>query len=274
MRRSKGNGGGQEATAAVWAALSGVSIGDAWLRRDEPKSARDVARLEHAMHQLASGAPFAYAVGTVGFRTLELTIDRRALIPRPETEGLVGLILKHEKREAGSGKRGLAADIGTGSGCIALALAVEGHFERVVAVERSAAAAALARENVAAIRPRVPVDVREGDLLEPLRDGTRYRVIVANPPYLTDAEYDALDPSVRDFEPREALASGPDGLTATRAIMAGAAELLEPRGLLALEIDERRAELIQGFGARYGWTVRIHHDLFGSPRYALASRED
>src|SRR5204863_10078599 len=97
------------------------------------------------------------------------------------------------KRERG----GVASEIGTGCGCIALSLAVEGAFERVIAVERSAAAAALARENVALVRPRVPVDIREGDLLAPLA-GVRCRTIVANPPYLTAAEYTALDLAVRD----------------------------------------------------------------------------
>src|SRR5439155_14386076 len=104
-----------------------------------------------------------------GFRTLDLEIDPRALIPRPETEGLVELVLR-AMRETGNGKGetwGAVADIGTGCGCIALALAVEGAFERVIAVERSRDAAALARENVALLQPPLPVEVREGDLLGP-----------------------------------------------------------------------------------------------------------
>src|SRR5207253_1166212 len=96
-------------------------------------------------------------------------------------------------------------------GCNALALAVEGAFERVIAVERSRDAAALARENVALLQPPLPVEVREGDLLGPLA-GERYRAIVSNPPYLTEAEYAALDPAVRLCEPREALVGGADGL--------------------------------------------------------------
>src|SRR2546429_89253 len=187
--------------------------GEAWLRRDEPKSPELLARYDGAVAQLERGVPFAYAVGSVGFRALGLKIDRRALIPRPETEGLVELVLRETgKRETGNGKRGLVADIGTGCGCIALALAVEGNFERVIAVEQSSGAAALARENVARISPVTPVEIRIGNLPAPLGDkGERYSVIVANPPYLTEAEYLALDPSVRAFEPREALVSGTDG---------------------------------------------------------------
>ncbi|MFN2570192.1 MAG: peptide chain release factor N(5)-glutamine methyltransferase [Gemmatimonadales bacterium] len=256
---------------AVWAALEGVTAGEAWLRRDEPKSPELMGRYRDAVTQLERGTPFAYAAGRAGFRTLDLAIDRRALIPRPETEGLVELVL----RGTGKGKRGLAADIGTGSGCIALSLAVEGEFARVIGTERSPGAAALARENVARIAPVTPVEVREGNLLAPLMDrGERYQVIVSNPPYLTVAEYAELESSVRDFEPAEALASGDDGLAATRAILGGAAGLLAPGGLLALEIDERRGDAGRDLARAQGWTnVEIHADLFGCPRYALAKKE-
>jgi len=223
-----------------------------------------MARYRDAVAQLERGVPLPYAVGRVGFRTLDLAIDRRALIPRPETEGLVELVLARCST-------GRVADIGTGCGCIALALAVEGQFERIVAVERSADAAALARENVKRVAAATPVEIREGNLLAPLVDkGERYRVIVSNPPYLSAADYADLDRSVADFEPRQALVSGADGLEATRAILAGAAALLEPGGLLALEIDERRADAIRALAREYGWEVETRDDLFGRARYALA----
>jgi release factor glutamine methyltransferase len=156
-------------------------------------------------------------------------------------------------------------------------LAVEGDFDKVVAVERSPTAAALARENVDRVAPRTPVEIREGNLLAPLVDkGERgiYRVIVANPPYLTEAEFAELDASVREFEPREALVSGAGGLDATRGIFAGAGALLERGGLLALEIDERRSDAVRDLGKGFGWTVAIHEDVFGYPRYALSIKED
>ena len=273
-------------TTALWAAIAGKKPGDVWLSREESPPPELVARFGEAVARRARGVPFAYAVGRVGFRTLDLKLDPRALIPRPETEGLVELVLAWTHGDRGSGlgtrngkpepraprpeARGVVADVGTGCGCIALALAVEGDFDRVIAVERSAAAAALARENVALVRPRVPVDIREGDLLAPLA-GTRCRAIVANPPYLTAAEYAALDAAVRDFEPREALVSGVDGLDATRALLAGAAACMVPQGLLAVEIDERRAEPVQALALGYGWDrVAVHEDLFGRPRFLLA----
>ena len=199
----------------------------------------------------------------MSFRRLTLASDDRALIPRPETEGLVELVLQWAEGQSG----GWVADIGTGSGCIALSLALEGQFDRVVATEPSPSAAALARVN--ATRSGLSVAVHEGDLLEPLANG-RYRVIVSNPPYLTDDEWTALDHAVRAFEPRLALTSGVDGLDATRALIAGAAQRLEPGGLLALEIDERRATAVRDLAHAAGWDrVRIVPDLFGRPRFAL-----
>ena len=259
----------REATA-IWAALAGSKPGDVWLRRDGVAPVDVEERFREAVRRRSSGIPFPYVVGHAGFWTLDLNVDPRALIPRPETEGLVELVLEWGKMEGGRRKGGVAADIGTGCGCIALALAVEGSFDRVIAVESSPAAAALARENVARVAAATPVDVREGDLLAPLA-GARYRVIVANPPYLTAAEYDALDAAVRETEPRAALVSGSDGLEATARLLAGAGALLEPGGALFLEIDERRADAVQVLAQRHGWRrVGIHHDLFGRPRYAVA----
>ncbi|HTD69858.1 MAG TPA: peptide chain release factor N(5)-glutamine methyltransferase [Gemmatimonadales bacterium] len=267
----------REATM-LWAAVAGAGTkpGDVWLQQDQEPAVALVERFWRAVERRSSGVPFAYAVGRTGFRTLDLQLDARALIPRPETEGLVDLVLR-TMRETGHGKRetwGAVADIGTGCGCIALALAVEGDFERVIAVERSADAAALARENVALVRPPVPVEVREGDLLAPLA-GQRYRAIVSNPPYLTEAEHAELDPAVRLFEPREALVSGVDGLTATRALLAGARALLAPGGFVALEIDERRADAVRALALRHDWSrVAVYDDLFGRPRFLLAGIDE
>lgn len=272
----------REATM-LWAALAGggTKPGDVWLQHDQEPAAELLERFGRAVERRASGVPFAYAAGRTGFRTLDLKLDARALIPRPETEGLVDLVLawaRPGERATWNVERGgcggVVADVGTGCGCIALALAAEGRFERVIAVERSAAAAALARENVALVRPPVPVEVREGDLLAPLA-GRRYSAIVSNPPYLTEAEYAALDPAVRLFEPREALVSGADGLSATRGLLAGARALLEPGGFVALEIDERRAAQVRALALRYDWSrVAVYDDLFGRPRFLLAAIDE
>lgn len=253
----------QREAAWFWEMAAGLPAGQAWLAREERAADDPLRRFHDMLRRRLTGMPFAYAAGQMSFRRLTLAIDDRALIPRPETEGLVDLVLQWAEGYAG----GWVADIGTGSGCIALSLALEGHFDRVVATEPSPSAATLARTNAA--RCRLSIDVREGDLLEPLGPG-RYRAIVSNPPYLTDDEWTALDHSVRAFEPRLALTSGVDGLDATRALIAGAAERLEPGGLLALEIDERRAAAVRDVAYANGWDrVRIIPDLFGRPRYAL-----
>jgi len=156
----------QREATALWAAVLDVKPGDVWLQRAAAPPAPAAAHFWGALERRSTGVPFPYAVGRAGFRSLELRCDARALIPRPETEGLVDLVLAWAgMRDAGNGMRGIAADVGTGCGCIALSLAAEGTFDRVIAVERSPEAAALARVNVALVRPRTPVEIREGDWL-------------------------------------------------------------------------------------------------------------
>jgi release factor glutamine methyltransferase len=249
----------------LWGAVAGLGSGEVWRRRDRPPDTALLPAYRGAVARRRRGEPFAYAVGRAAFRTLELAVDARVLIPRPETEGLVELVL----RRAGGGPGRAAADVGTGSGCIALALAVEGRFERVIATDADPGAVALARENVARVAPPTPVEVLLGDWLAPLA-GRRCRVVVANPPYLTEAEWQALEPAVRDWEPRRALVGGLDGLAATRLLLAGARDVLEPGGLLALEIDERRAGPVDALARVAGWRPTVHCDLSGRPRYVLA----
>ena len=220
----------------------------------------------------ARGAPFAYAVGRAAFRHLTLDVDERVLIPRQETE----LLVEHVLREAFcDAVGGVVADVGTGSGAIALALATEGRFGRVIATDVSLGALAMARANAESLAGalRCRVELRHGSLLAPLA-GARLRVLVSNPPYIAAAEAPALPASVRDWEPPLALFAGADGLDATRAIVAGAPELLEPGGLLALECDERRAgrvgELARADSRFHD--VRVLPDLTGRDRFVLAER--
>jgi release factor glutamine methyltransferase len=218
----------------------------------------------------ARGAPFAYGVGRAAFRHLTLAVDERVLIPRQETELLIDLVL-----EAEHGGRGTVADIGTGSGAIALALATESTFDRVIATDVSRDALDVAERNAAFLRDelRSPVDFLQGSLLAPL-GGMRLRAVVSNPPYIAFAELDDLPASVRDWEPPLALLSGDEGLAATRAIVRDAAAVLEPGGLLALEVDTRRASLVAEAVAANGSyrDVAVHLDLTGRERFVLARR--
>ena len=224
-----------------------------------------VERALTAASRRAGGMPFAYAVGRAAFRHLTLTVNQSVLIPRQETELLVDLVLHH------GGTGGVVADVGTGSGAIALALASEGRFDRVLATDVAADAIMVARENADALH--LKVEFRTGDLLAPL-SGTRLDVLVSNPPYIAFDEAGALPPSVRDWEPGHALFSGNHGLDATSRIVRGAPELLCTDGLLALEVDCRRAlqvaELVASNGA-YS-RVSVCQDLMGRDRFVLATR--
>ena len=230
-----------------------------------------------AAKKLARGAPFAYAVGTAAFRHLNLSVDERVLIPRPETEVLVGEIIERLERQLkGASSWGTAVDIGTGSGAIALSLAAEGRFDRVIATDASSGALEVARAN--AVRSeaalRATVEFRHGSLLSPVRD-VKAQVVVSNPPYIAFAEADALPASVRDWEPPIALFSGHDGMSATAGIVRDSARLLVPGGILALEVDERRASLVAELMMRHGAYTRVGVvlDLAGRERFVFASRD-
>jgi release factor glutamine methyltransferase len=217
-----------------------------------------------AVEDLMYGRPLAYCVGWTGFRHLILFTDDRALVPRPETEGLVELALARVRE-------GVAADIGTGSGAIALSLAHEGRFAKVIGSDISRDALVLARRN--GRHTKLKVSWRQGDLLAPLR-GEKVDLLVSNPPYLSVLEYDKLTHEVKEWEPATALIGGSDGLEFYRRILADATHALQPGGWIALEIDSRRPQQTAEIATAHGWTdVRIFDDLFGRARYLLARRE-
>jgi len=269
----------------LWATLTETTVTRMWLDPRAAVSADVLERFDDLVRRRVAGEPQAYVIGTAAFRTLHLAVTRDTLIPRPETEGLVEHVLRWgaERRAPraeplrGPGPRAhdylpVALDIGTGTGCIALSLAVEGRFQCVVATDISEAALAMAAANREAIAPAVPVEFRRGSLFAPIAPGERFDVIVANPPYITDREYVELDPSVRDWEPRVALVAGADGMHHVRALLAGAGARLVPGGLLAIEVDSRRAERACAAARAGGWPdARIDVDLFGRPRYLLAT---
>jgi release factor glutamine methyltransferase len=256
----------------LWADPRAETPAEAWLQRERVVPPAELREFLARVGRRAGGEPLAYVTGSAGFRRLVLRSDRRALIPRPETEGLVDLLLE---RVPG----GTVADIGTGSGCLALSLATEGTYDRVLAVDRSRAALELAAENRALVAGPASaaahaVALLGGDLVEPLADAS-VDGLVSNPPYLTEAEWAALDPSVKAWEPREALASGADGLDAIRALLQNAARVLRPGGWIVLEVDSARAGRTADFARAAGWTeVTVGMDLYGRERYLLARRSE
>ena len=252
-----------------------LDVGRHWtlLHGHEPADLLLLARATQAAQRLAVGMPFQYAVGRASFRRLTLEVDPRVLIPRPETELLVEFVLELTRDASG----GVAIDVGTGSGAIALALAQEGTFARVIGTDVSADALAVARYNASALAAAIPTPVEflQGSLLRPVPD-LRARAIVSNPPYIAFEETAALPPSVRDWEPVTALLSGENGLAATRELVRGAASRLEAGGVLALEVDGRRASLVtEMVSAEAAFAdVSVRFDLAGRERFVLARRRE
>jgi release factor glutamine methyltransferase len=227
--------------------------------------------IQAAGARMARGMPMQYAVGKAAFRHLTLRVDQRVLIPRPETEMLVELIL-------GLGLQGgTVVDVGTGSGAIALSLAAEGRFDRVIATDCTAGALEVATANLGAILPekRPLLDFRLGTFLEPVA-GECVRAIVSNPPYISLTEAGDLPAGVRDWDPPLALFAGEDGMAAIREIVRAAAAVLEPGGVLAVEVDSRRAALARECAetdTRYR-DVEIRTDLTGRERFLVARRKE
>lgn len=243
------------------------------LQQGMPVSAEEWDRALGAAVRRAKGAPLQYAAGVASFRHLTLAVDERVLIPRPETEQLVEIVLAL----TGSAPGGTVVDVGTGSGAIALSLASEGPFERVIATDVSLDALDVARANAArcASSLHAATEFRHGSLLAPVPERA-LRAVVSNPPYIAYEEADALPALVRDWEPFVALFSGEGGMAATARLVREASLALAPTGLLALEVDARRAgvaaELLASHGAYDD--VRVMLDLTGRERFVVARRRE
>jgi len=213
------------------------------------------------------GVPLSHLTGRKEFWSIPFEVTPSVLAPRPETEGLVEKVLELSSREAES-----ILDVGTGSGCIAVALARELPRAEILAVDVSERALRVARRNAA--RQKVKhIEFLRSDLFSAFRGtGLRFDFIVSNPPYVSRAEWDALTPDVRDFEPRRALLAGESGLETIERLVRRAGAFLRPGGYLIFEIGEGQRDQVLGlFGKR--WTeIETAWDLAGKPRVITARR--
>ena len=250
----------------------GVDRLQLYLQYDRPLSSQEREAFKPLLRRRARREPLQYIVGRAAFRQLELTTDPRVLIPRPETEVLVQEVL--DWASAGAGGVGGVWDMGTGTGAVALSLAAEGAWTRVVATDVSPEALSVAADNAERHDLSGVVEFRQGSLFEPLEEGERFNIIVSNPPYIAEGERGELEPEVRDWEPSEALFAGEDGLDFIRQLVIGAPDHLVAGGLLALECGlgqaERITTLLHATEAFAG--VRIRPDLTGRPRFVIAQR--
>lgn len=252
--------------------VTGVGRLQLYLEFERPLSREELDGFRPLLKRRAAREPLQYIVGNQPFRGLELRVRPGVLIPRPETEVLVDLVLAWWK---GAGRvGGRALDVGTGTGAIALSLASEGAWAHVLATDVDEAALTLARENAEASGLDGRVEIRAGSLFEPLDSDERFDVIVSNPPYVPEVDASTLEPEVREWEPGRALFGGSDGLDVVTSIVQGAGRHLTEGGLLALEVGRDQARAVRDACLSVGTFVdaRIHRDYSGRERFVLATR--
>jgi release factor glutamine methyltransferase len=223
-------------------------------REIEPSAAREFAEM---VRRRVRREPVAYIVGRAWFRQLELLVDDRVLMPRPETELLVDLAQDRQR----------VLDVGTGSGAIALAIAHEREGARVTGIDNSPDAIEVARANAA--RNGLEVEFLIADLIV----GGPYDLIVSNPPYVREGEWAGLQPEITLYEPREALLAGPDGLDIIRELVPAAVDVLVRGGMLGIEIGQGQSRTVETLFERAGFSrVETIRDLAGMPRVVTGRR--
>lgn len=245
-----------------------------YMEADRPAEPAERQALRGLVARALDDEPAQYLVGRAWFFGREFEVNQDVLIPRPCTEMLVEHAVRF-LREAGAAAP-LVADVGTGSGCVAISLAaaLPRAGARVIASDVSEPALAVARRNAERLGVMERVEFRAGAGLEPLRaEAGRIDAILSNPPYISDAEWPEVAPNVSNHEPALALRGGPDGLDAIRPILAGAAALLRPGGLLAVEIAHAQRDAVLEIARRLPGLggADVHKDHEGLWRMLTAS---
>jgi release factor glutamine methyltransferase len=235
-----------------------------------------LTRFRDLVKRAADHEPIAYLTGRAHFFSLEFTVTRDVLIPRPDTETLVENVLQDVRFTPGLESPRIL-ELCTGSGCVAAALGQQLKTATILATDVSPAALSVARQNLAALSLSERVLLAQGDLYEPLRTqitASPFHIIVANPPYIPSGAIEGLDRNVRDYEPRLALDGGTDGLRLIRQILTGAPERLLPGGRVYVEIQFDQAEPVRALAIAAGLTeIRILRDHAGNDRVVAARRE-
>jgi len=247
---------------AAWALDTTTAALLAYPKRE--LSADQEARLCEAVRRRAAREPLAYITGRAEFFGLELEVDRRVIVPRPETEHVVEQALAIAREF----DRPLIADIGAGSGCIALALARTLERAVIYAIDSSREALEVARANIRRHRLEHRVRLLHGDLLQAMREPVH--IIASNPPYVATGEFDDLMPEIRDHEPRLALDGGDDGLAVIRRLIRDAPANLRAGGGLVMEIGANQGEAVVSLAGRFFSDPRIERDLAGLDRVLVA----
>ncbi len=241
-----------------------------YLNFERPLGEPELETLRELVRRRGQREPLQYIVGTVSFCGLELVVNKNVLIPRPETELLAERAWKH----LASATDARVLDLCTGSGCLAVAMAVKAPAARVDATDLSSEALEVAKQNAARHDLAGRIHFAAGDGFQALEAGARFDLVVSNPPYIAVAEIQTLEPEVRDFEPRLALDGGGDGLDFYRRIATEAAAFLKPGGKVMLELNDHGADAVAAIFKQHGWTVDgIEPDYNQYQRIFIASRQ-
>jgi release factor glutamine methyltransferase len=240
-----------------------------YLSFDRVLTGPEVDAFRELVRRRGQREPLQHLLGTVSFCGIELAVSPAALIPRPETEELARL-----GWEFLSGRPApVALDWGTGTGCLAIALAVKCPAATIVALDVSAEALELARANVARHQVTDRVQCLASDGFTAVPPGTCFDLLISNPPYIATSEITTLDPEVRDHDPRLALDGGPDGLTAFRRLAAEAVPWLKADGRVMLEFGDGQAEAVAEIFAGQNWVVEaVVEDYSRRARFLVARR--
>ena len=239
-----------------------------YMQFERPLTEAELDKIRPLVKRRGDREPVQYIIGETDFGGLKLRVDRRALIPRPETEYLIELLVQRLSEAPAS-----VLDLGTGSGAIALALAKAYPEASVTGVDKSAEALALARENRATCGLDERVTLLESDWFSTLPGGVAFELIVANPPYLSDTETSETPAEVKGFEPVMALSAGENGAAALEKILTDAPGFLNPGGLLACETGTAQHAALQQLASTSGYSrTESLRDLTGRDRYLLAFR--
>lgn len=253
---------------------SGNEGADYLLGLDESVTERGMFFFDQMLARRLTGEPLQYVLGRWGFRNLDLFVDKRVLIPRPETEIVTDQALKEVDRLRGEQDRVCVVDLGTGSGAIGLSIAFERERVDVVLTDNSAEALDVARANLAGIgRAATRVLVYQGSWFAALPSELKGRidVIVSNPPYVRTS--DELDETVRQWEPHSALFAGADGLDDLRVIFAQSGNWLSSSGALVVEIGFDQAEDVEALARQNNFSsIAVHNDYSQRPRVVVARR--
>lgn len=260
--------------AELMSRLLGGSRAELGLRGHELLTREQSSHFAAWLARRAQGEPVQYITGRAAFRSLDLHVDRRVLIPRPETEELVEQVLGVLAAQRTAWQPPRVLDLGTGSGCIAFAIAAEWPDAIVTATDASTEALEVARSNAEALGLGSRVTFAHGHWFDALGGDERFEVVVSNPPYIAPEEHDALPTDVRDWEPHPALFAEEGGMADLRVLVEEAPRHLVAGGLLALELAEARAaEVAAWFEGAHDWaSAELRDDLAGRPRVLLARR--